>query len=437
MTILDIAQAMRGKLRDGYSAPQAGGAALTSELSYGTAQADSLNGFVDILMDNMPAGGNPADYTFSVACDSPISNGDRVAYITIDGVGKAVSTATVAQIAQDAADVANATNQYFWNDTNGIHVSTDEGDPDGARNILINSLGILLRKLGNTLVSITETAVAFFDGNGDQTASFGTSGAVIGIAEDGKSRVEVSPSGMSVVDRYQGNDVTIAEIVVDSHRPDGVPLAHYTFGERGARAVGEYSFVSGATCDASGNYSFATGHGAASQGDNQTSIGRYNVLDSTSAFIVGNGYSEATRSNAFTVDFNGDTVASGDITDGSGNVLATVADGGTVLYTSSTGTGANSSFPLSSSAANFGLLDFIYTDGTRRYTARLYDPNGQSTSINRTVISGSTVYHASMMLSVSGTTVTTGAGAQSTMSGSSISTSTSSPPLKIIEVRGR
>lgn len=159
MTILDIAQAMRGKLRDGYSAPQAGGAALTSELSYGTAQADSAGGFVDILMDNMPAGGNPADYTFSVACDSPISQGDRVAYITIDGVGKAVSTATVANMAQNANAIASATNQYFFHDSNGAHVATVPDDPDSGRNVTLNSYGLLFRDGTTDLAEFSPTEI--------------------------------------------------------------------------------------------------------------------------------------------------------------------------------------------------------------------------------------------------------------------------------------
>lgn len=436
MTLLDVAQAMRGKLRDGYSAPQAGGAAMTSEMAYGTARADSVGGFVEIVMDNMPAGADPDDYAFTVACDAPISALDRVALVTINGTSKAVSTATVAQIAQDAADIASATNQYFWNDTNGVHVSTDEDDPAGTRNILINSLGILLRKAAQTLVSISETAVAFFDGSGNQTASFGASGAVIGIAANGESRVEVASNGMTVIDKFQGTDYTVAEVLVDGHRGDGAPITHYTFGERGTRSLGNYSFVAGVECDAPGYYSMATGHGAVADGDDQLAIGLYNIIDSTSAFIVGNGTGENARSNAFKISRSGDVDAAGDITDGDGNTLSDVASGGTVLYTSNTGTGANNTFPLSSSAANFDLLDFVFTDGTRYYTERLYAPNGKDFSLSRSVVSGSSIYHNAMMGSVSGTTVTLGAEAQIYASGNAAST-TSSTSLKVVEVRGR
>ena len=159
MTMLDIAQAMRGKLRDGYSAPQAGGAAMTSEMAYGTARADSVGGFVEIVMDNMPAGADPDDYAFEVACDAPISAGDRVALVTINGTSKAVSTATVAQIAQSANATATATNQYFFHDATGAHVATVAGDPDSGRNVTLNSYGLLFRDGATDLAEFTPTEI--------------------------------------------------------------------------------------------------------------------------------------------------------------------------------------------------------------------------------------------------------------------------------------
>lgn len=209
MSILDIAQSRKGKLRDGYSAAKAGVSVADTRVEYGTAVGDSSDGYVTIRMDNSPTDGT-AD--FSVPCDAPITQGDRVSYISTKGNGKAISVGTLAQIAQDAEDIASATNQHFWSDTNGIHVSTDAEDPAGARNILINSLGILLRKLGNTLVSISETAIAFFDGSGNQVASFGSSGAVIGQIEDDESRTEISDDGMHIFQRVSGNDVAIADL---------------------------------------------------------------------------------------------------------------------------------------------------------------------------------------------------------------------------------
>lgn len=170
MTILDIAQEMKGKLRDGYDASQAGGAARTSTMSYGTATADSVNGFVTIIMDNAVADGSaydPADYEFTVACDSPISNGDRVAYIVIDGVGKAISLggltdmATTADTnAANAIAIANATGQYFFHDGNGAHVSTVANNPNSGRNVILNTQGLLFRDGTTNLAYFTPTSIA-------------------------------------------------------------------------------------------------------------------------------------------------------------------------------------------------------------------------------------------------------------------------------------
>lgn len=171
MTLLDVAQAMRGKLRDGYSAPQAGGAAMTSEMAYGTARADSVGGFVEIVMDNMPAGADPDDYAFTVACDAPISSGDRVALVTINGTSKAVSTATLASIAQSASATATATNQFFFHDANGAHVATVAGDPDSGRNVTLNSYGLLFRDGTTDLAEFTPTEIKLGENSTHPTVS--------------------------------------------------------------------------------------------------------------------------------------------------------------------------------------------------------------------------------------------------------------------------
>lgn len=105
-------------------------------------------------------------------------------------------------IADEAQAVANATNQHFWDDTNGAHVTDVTQDEWNAavadnfsdydpttkpyHNQLLNSLGILLRTALNNLVSITRSAIAFYDGTGNAAsnivARFGTDGAQIGAS---------------------------------------------------------------------------------------------------------------------------------------------------------------------------------------------------------------------------------------------------------------
>ena len=82
---------------------------------------------------------------------------------------------------------------------------------------------------------------------------------------------------------------------------------------------GKYAFAQGFSCKATnwgsvalGNNCYAEGYSSIAIGDTcratgyQTVIGRYNALeDSKKRFIIGNGFSGSSRSNALTVDYTG------------------------------------------------------------------------------------------------------------------------------------
>lgn len=79
-------------------------------------------------------------------------------------------------------------------------------------------------------------------------------------------------------------------------------------------ASGSRSHAEGHGTTASGDYSHASGLFSKANGEAQTVIGRNNVSDTTSAFIIGNGASTISRSNAMTVDFGGNMTLAGGIT---------------------------------------------------------------------------------------------------------------------------
>ena len=129
------------------------------------------------------------------------SVGARVIKEASESLSKAVRIAK--QAADEAGKVANAVNQHFWYDDNGAHVTDVTKDEWAAAvadnfsdlsadkqypNLLENSLGILLRSALNYLVSITRSAIAFYDGLGNTAsnivAQFGTDGAQIGYVGD-------------------------------------------------------------------------------------------------------------------------------------------------------------------------------------------------------------------------------------------------------------
>ena len=92
----------------------------------------------------------------------------------------------------------------------------------------------------------------------------------------------------------------------------------------------------GISTTASGAYSHAQGTGTTANSLSQTALGEYNEVDTagtsltrgTYAVIVGNGTDDNNRSNAMTIDWNGNLVVGGHVSDGYGNVLGQGGGGG-------------------------------------------------------------------------------------------------------------
>lgn len=107
-----------------------------------------------------------------------VGSGDRMAAAVTEAHDLAAS---VEGIAQEAKDVAEATGQHFWPDTDGVHVTEvtqDEwNDSEGTgyhsgANVLINALGQLFRDGLNNILAIvsgTDPGVAIYDGTGNDS----------------------------------------------------------------------------------------------------------------------------------------------------------------------------------------------------------------------------------------------------------------------------
>lgn len=75
---------------------------------------------------------------------------------------------------------------------------------------------------------------------------------------------------------------------------------------QGTVASGFCSHAEGSDTQATNYYAHAEGLGTIAAGRNQSAMGKYNVKDTTSLLIVGNGTSDSKRSNAHTVGPNGE-----------------------------------------------------------------------------------------------------------------------------------
>ena len=82
-------------------------------------------------------------------------------------------------------------------------------------------------------------------------------------------------------------------------------------------ASGSNSHAEGDSTIASGISSHAEGYDTKAQGNNQHVQGKYNISDTTSAHIVGNGTKYNARSNAHTLDWQGNAWFAGDVYTGS------------------------------------------------------------------------------------------------------------------------
>lgn len=84
-----------------------------------------------------------------------------------------------------------------------------------------------------------------------------------------------------------------------------------------AKASGEISHAEGSYTTASGVISHAEGWGTVASGEYQHVQGKNNISDTISAHIVGNGSSDSKKSNAHTLDWQGNAWFAGDVYTGS------------------------------------------------------------------------------------------------------------------------
>lgn len=128
-----------------------------------------------------------------------------------------------AEMAAEAAAVATATNQHFFADTTGVHVTTDESDAAGGSNVLLNASGMVLRSSETPLAAFTPSGVSVYDGAGadaaNVVASFSSKGVELG-APGSKQRVRMTSDRLNfasdgeVVAHVSGAELGIANAAV-------------------------------------------------------------------------------------------------------------------------------------------------------------------------------------------------------------------------------
>lgn len=161
-----------------------------------------------------------SDGQLSPVVTSVAAGGDR----TREEVQQAAQDAShAAEMAGEVAAVATATNQHFFSDDAGVHVTTDESDAAGGSNVLLNASGMVLRSSETPLAAFTPSGVSVYDGEGSDAsnvvASFSSKGVELG-APGSRQRVRMTADRLNfvsdgeVVAHVSGAELGIANAAV-------------------------------------------------------------------------------------------------------------------------------------------------------------------------------------------------------------------------------
>lgn len=221
---------------------------------FGTAAGNSADGTVPVVISDNVTQPDESDSTVVEIPTVPnVVEGDEVIvslvggelktpYVSgVVGEGDRLNSAieTAGTIADEALSIAEATNQHFWSDSNGAHVTevTQEewSDSSGSKyqtgaNSLWNSLGMLFRKgLTNLMALVVDdpddevlgtTGVAIYDGQANAAenivASFTNSGVTLGKGDE--SHAELDYRSLRLVDK-EGSEYFL---VSDLRNEDGI-----------------------------------------------------------------------------------------------------------------------------------------------------------------------------------------------------------------------
>lgn len=273
-----------------------------------------------------------------------IGGGDRT-YEAISGAETAAKAAEkAAEAAQKAAEEAaasgGASGQYFFDDDNGVHVSTTPGDATTGPNLLANSLGIMLRDGEKVRTAQTPSGFAVYDGEGNQETNItGLFSDIVTLGKRYYQQLIVDTGGIDIIkerayismNALSDDDDAAAEIEMDDgvivtlEEDDspvllthigqdyqsftgnldllgnllltpGMVLKSYADGDHGKfsfsagannYATGKGSTAFGVKNTASGDYSFVAGQDNEAQSESSTALGTGSKTNAPNQLVIG------------------------------------------------------------------------------------------------------------------------------------------------------
>lgn len=211
----DVINAIFKNRTDGQSATASGGITASTTVRHGEAQADSVNGFVEVLLDG-------SDMTVTVACEANVKKGQRVTVINMGGIYKVVSLGDVQSRIDEIEGSVGGWENALYEATKQLSTEIDEARKTATNYISKDENGAIV--ISDTNSTSTTKSSAVFDAYGTRIrrgdTDYATFGEVTKLGAASEYQTWVSKNGIQF---YDGNTTLLGTI---SAKADGNTEMH-------------------------------------------------------------------------------------------------------------------------------------------------------------------------------------------------------------------
>lgn len=202
----DVINAIFKNRTDGQSATASGGITASTTVRHGEAQADSANGFVEVMLDG-------SDMTVTVACEATIKKGQRVTVINMGGIHKVVSLGNVQDRIDELEGSVGGLEDALNEATKQLSAEIDEARKTATNYISKDATGAIV--ISDTNRTSTTKSSAVFDAYGTRIrrgdTDYATFGEVTKLGSATEYQTWVSKNGIQF---YDGNTTLLGTISV-------------------------------------------------------------------------------------------------------------------------------------------------------------------------------------------------------------------------------
>lgn len=200
----DVINAIFKNRTDGQSATASGGITASTTVRHGEAQADSTNGFVEVLLDG-------SDMTVTVACEANVKKGQRVTVINMGGIYKVVSLGDIQVRIDEIAGSVGGWEDALDEATKQLSAKIDEARKTATNYISTDATGAIV--ISDTNSESTTKSSAVFDAYGTRIRrgdiDYATFGEVTKLGSATEYQTWVSKNGIQF---YDGNTTLLGTI---------------------------------------------------------------------------------------------------------------------------------------------------------------------------------------------------------------------------------